>query len=123
MRKTNQISNGAKKLFSIIYFGLLIVFLGAPLLSQAEQFQNPLSTNSFEALVGAISNFIFKIAIVLAPVMLIIAGFLYVTSAGDPKRITTAKTMILYTAIGLAILLLASGLIKVLESLLGVEGT
>lgn len=84
------------------------------------QICNPLSTDSFEDLLSSITNFIFTIALALAPVMMIIAGFMFVTSAGDPGRVGTAKKLALYTLIGLAIILLASGLIKVLQSVLGV---
>jgi len=87
------------------------------------QICNPLSTDSFEDLLGAITQFIFTIALALAPVMLIIAGFMFVTSAGDTNRVGTAKKLAIYTLVGLAIILLASGLIKVLQSILGVTTT
>ena len=57
----------------------------------------------------------------IAPVMLIIAGFLFVTSGGSPERVQTAKKMMLYTLIGLVIILLAKGLITMLKSILGVK--
>jgi hypothetical protein len=86
------------------------------------QICNPLKYNSFEQLLSGISNFVFKIAMVLAPLMLVIAGLLWVTSAGDPKRVETAKNMALYTIIGLAVILLASGLVAVLKSIIGYTG-
>ena len=118
----------AKVFLSILIISLLFIF-GNFLQVQADsecpagQICNPLKYDTFEKILGAISGFIFQIAMVLAPVMLIIAGFFFVTAAGDPKRVETGKHIILYTLIGLAIILLASGLIKVLESILGVEGT
>ena len=95
----------------------------SPGISQYFEIENPLKYGTFEAIVGAISKFLFNIGLALASVMLVIAGFMYVTSAGDPNRVGTAKKLVLYTLIGLAIILLASGLIKVLESILGVTGT
>lgn len=83
------------------------------------EIRNPLEAESFEQLIGAISNFIFWIGMAIAPVMFIVAGFFFVTSAGDPKKVQTAKGVALYTIIGLVVILLASGLIKVLESILG----
>lgn len=81
---------------------------------------NPLCADTFEQLLDAITNFIFWIGITLAPVIFIIAGFLYVTALGDPHRIETAKKMMLYAVIGLAVLLLARGLVAVLKSIIGV---
>lgn len=85
------------------------------------QICNPLKVDSLQALLDAIINFIFWIGMTLAPVILIIAGFLYVTSAGDPKKVETAKRMILYALIGLVILLLAKGFVVVLKSIIGVR--
>ena len=112
-----------KAFLPILIISLLFLF-GNSLMVQGIELVNPLGNNStFEQVLGAITKFIFDIGMVLAPVMLIIAGLLFVTSAGDPKRVETAKHIALYTIIGLAVLLLASGLVKVLESILGVKGT
>ena len=51
--------------------------------------------------------------------MFVIAGALFVTSAGDPEKARTARRVMIYTAVGLAVILLASGLIAVLQSILG----
>lgn len=84
------------------------------------EIQNPLKAGSFKELVDAIINFIFWMGITIAPIMFIIAGFLFVTSMGDPERVKTARKMMLYTAIGLVIVLAAKGLILVLKEILGV---
>jgi len=78
----------------------------------------PINATSFEALVGGITNFIFNIALVLAPLMIIVAGIYFVTAAGDPKKIEQAKGIILYTLIGLFVILLAKGFIAFLRQIL-----
>ncbi|MFH1780625.1 MAG: pilin [Candidatus Nealsonbacteria bacterium] len=85
----------------------------------AGQICNPLAYDNFEDLIDAIVSFLFNLSLVVAPIMLVIAGILYVTSAVNPKQIETAKNIILYTIIGFSVILLASGLVKVLQSLLG----
>lgn len=82
--------------------------------------ENPLKYDNFQDILGAVANFLWKIGLALAPVMLIIAGFMFVTSGGSPERVAGAKKMMLYTLIGLAIILLASGLIAVLKSIIGI---
>jgi len=81
--------------------------------------QNPLKANNFEDLVNYLIKFVFYIALAIAPLMIIIAGFFWITSAGDPARVKTAQTIILYTSIGLAVILLARGLIAIIKSVLG----
>jgi len=83
------------------------------------QIENPLSAGSFEEIVDNIIDFIFKIAIVLAPLMILIGAFYIMTAGGDTNRVTTGKSIILYTLIGFAIILIAKGLVAVIIQLLG----
>ena len=82
---------------------------------------NPLKANEFEVIVDNIINFLFKIAIVLAPLMIVIGGALFVTAGGNLTQITQAKNIILWTAVGFFILLLAKGIMALIESILGIE--
>jgi len=50
-----------------------------------------------------------------------VAGFLYVTAAGNPQKTEQAKKIIIYTVIGLVVLLLAKGLTEVLKSVIGAK--
>jgi len=83
--------------------------------------ESPINATSFEALVGGIVNFLFYIALVLAPLMIIIGAIYLLTSGGDPKKLETGKNIIIYTLIGLGIILLAKGLIAVLKTIIGVK--
>ncbi|MDO8559274.1 MAG: pilin [bacterium] len=83
---------------------------------------NPLgATTTFQILLNKIIDFIFWVGMALAPVMLIVAGFMYVISSGSPQKVEQAKKIIIYTVIGLIVLLLAKGLVTVLESIIGVN--
>jgi len=86
---------------------------------QEGQICNPLAFCNIEDLINAIIGFLIKIGTPIAAIMFVIAGIVFVTSAGDPKRVLTARMIMIYTAVGLAVILIASGLIKVLQSLLG----
>lgn len=84
------------------------------------QICNPLSYCNIEDLIKAIVNdFLIPVSISVAAIMFVIAGIVLVTSAGDPGKARTARSIMIYTAVGLAVILAASGLIKVLQSLLG----
>ncbi|MFA4998863.1 MAG: pilin [Candidatus Paceibacterota bacterium] len=83
------------------------------------EIQNPIKAGSFEDIIGNIINFIFKIAIVLVPLLVIVAGFFFVTSAGDVKKVTQAKSILIYTAVGLFIVLLSKGILAIIKQILG----
>jgi len=79
---------------------------------------NPLSADSFEDIINNIVDFIYTISLVVAPLMIVWAGGLYVTSGGDPKKVETAKNVILYTLTGLLIILLSKGFVGIIKELL-----
>ncbi|MEK7503467.1 MAG: pilin [Patescibacteria group bacterium] len=87
----------------------------------AGQICNPLRYGNLEGLIDAIISFLITVGIPIATIMFVIAGIVFVTSAGDPRKAKTAKDIMIYTSVGLAVILLASGLSKVLQSLLGGE--
>jgi len=81
--------------------------------------QNPLQAAEFEDILDNLINFIFSIAVVLAPLMVVIAGFLFVTAGGNSEQINKAKTMIIWTIIGFLIILLSKGIMGIIMNLLG----
>ena len=102
-----------KKISPILISTLLLL----PVVALAVEFQNPLQYDTFEELINAIINFIFTIALAIAPLMIIIAAFYFVTAGGDPKKVDTAQKIILYTCIGLVVILMAKGLIVLLKQI------
>jgi hypothetical protein len=52
-------------------------------------------------------NLVYTLAGIIAVIVIIIAGIMYSTSAGDPGRITKAKNLILYAVIGLVVVIIA----------------
>ena len=80
---------------------------------------SPLFCKSFEECIEMIINFIFWIAITITPIIIITAGIYFIFSGGDPNRIQTAKKIILYAVIGLAIVLFSKGLISLIKNIIG----
>lgn len=81
---------------------------------------NPLKSSTIGDLIERLADFIFNVALVLTPVLVLYAGFLFLTSAGDPKKIATAKNILLWTVIGLGIILLSKGIVAIMKGLLGI---
>lgn len=80
---------------------------------------NPLLSENFRELLNNITNFIFNVAIILMPILVVYAGFLFLTAAGNPKQVVTARNVLLWTAVGFAVILLSKGLVSVLQGILG----
>ncbi|MCK5044105.1 hypothetical protein KAR26_00025 [Candidatus Parcubacteria bacterium] len=80
-------------------------------------FCNPVHACAFDELIDKVVDFIFYIALAVGPFMFLIAGFYFVTAAGDAKRIATAKTIIIWTLVGMFIVLMSKGIIGVIRAL------
>ncbi len=63
-----------------------------------------------------IFNKVFVWAGIIAVIMVIYGGIQYITSTGNPQGITKAKTTILYSIIGLLVVLFASAIVNVVVS-------
>jgi len=107
---------------AIILAGILSLSFGAlqPALAQQFQLESPIEHETFGDLIDAIIKFVFNIALVLAPLFIIIGGFYFVAAAGDPSKIETGKKIIFYTLIGFLIILLSRGLVVIIKDLIKV---
>ena len=85
---------------------------------------NPLGegVTDFATLVRVIAQWIFNLAIPIAVAMIVYAGILFLTSAGDTSKVTKARQVLMYAVIGLAIILIGSGFITLIQSILQLGG-
>lgn len=81
--------------------------------------QSPLGCTTIEECISRMINFLFSLAIILAPLMMILAGFLYITAAGKPEKIAEAQKLITWTLIGFLIVSLARAIVYVITSVIG----
>lgn len=98
-----------------LFFPILIISIFVGGLVFAESIPNPLGTDSFAGIIDGITTWLRDIALVLAPLMLVIGGVTYMTAVGDPKKIEKGKQIIIYTVIGFIVILLAKSLIDILQ--------
>ncbi|RLC40375.1 MAG: hypothetical protein DRH33_00250 [Candidatus Nealsonbacteria bacterium] len=100
--------------------GLLIGYiLLVPVIVSGITIEPPISATSIPALVDRITNWTFYIGIILAPLMILVGAFYFMTAAGDPNRVETGKKIIFWTIVGLAIILLSRMIIGIIRSILG----
>ena len=68
-------------------------------------------TSSKSLNTGNILNEVFAWAGIICVVVIIVSGFFYVTSAGNPSTLTRAKNAMTYALIGLGLIILAFGIV------------
>lgn len=73
---------------------------------------------SLDTYLNRAQGYLFAFALVVAVIMIIWAGIDFITSAGDPKKVTVAKNKIKNALIGVIVILLAKGIILVLQDIL-----
>jgi hypothetical protein len=96
---------------------LILIFLSliSPFVATGITIENPIRTDTFQDLIASIINILFTIALILAPLMIIIGAFLFLVPGEKLENVETGKKIILYTIIGLIIIILANGIIALLR--------
>ncbi len=104
---------------SVLFFSSLL-FFGAKISHAATiGLQNPLKVSSIPDLIYAVIDwFVIAVGPAIAVVMIIYGGFQILTAGGDPKKFETGKQIILYAVVGYGIILLAEGVVLIIQKLL-----
>ena len=74
-----------------------------------------LNYTSFDNLTDFLSNiiqFAMTFAVIIAVVAVLVAGFKYITSAGDSEKVKSSTQSLIFALVGLVIVFLAPTLIK-----------
>ena len=102
----------------IIILSLILVFFCCCFAFAQTTIHNPIPIDTFEELISKLIDYIIGIALVVAPLIIVFAGFSYATAGGDTGKIEKAKTMLLYAAVGLGVVLLAKSLVDALRKII-----
>lgn len=106
-------------LLTVLVFSLLLISI-----SSAIDIQNPLGENSdIYTLVMKILNFLIILAIPLSAILIVYAGLLYITSAGNAEKIKTAQKTLIWALIGFAIVLIAKAVPAIIQEFLSGSST
>jgi len=98
--------NFIKNRFLILLFVVFLLFL--PILSfavEVENIKNPLQTSNINTFIKSTLEGVIRIGVPLIALAIIYCGFLFVVARGNPEKIESAKSALLYTLIGSALLL------------------
>lgn len=91
------------------------------IIAHAATIYDPLQGKTFQDLINNIVKFANSILAPLSTLMVLIAGFLYMTGGGNPEKIKTAHKVLIWALVGIGIVLLANGAEAIIRSILGVS--
>lgn len=107
---------------------LLLAFLLIPVLANAQGcppgkicLENPLNVSSFWDFIYKIVDFVYTLSLWVVPIIIIVAGYYFITAMGQPEKINTAKKIILWALIGLVVIMSAKGLIMLFKDVFGIS--
>lgn len=112
-----------KKNFLIVILILTFLITSFVLVTGQEEdvkIESPIRYKTFAGLINAIIDFIFNLALVLVPLIIIISGYMFITAMGDPKRVDQARDTIIWAVVGILIILVAKGTIEVIKRVFGI---
>lgn len=109
-----------KILLTSVFIGLLCLLIGiGEVFAQGGLEEAPLIKilgpgGVFEKL----ANVLFSLLVAASVILFIYAGFLFISSLGDPQKYDTAKKAVLYGIIGLIIALSSRGIVMLIKKAL-----
>ena len=110
-------------------WGAPVVALALPVLASAQVPPAPVNAPSniqninqiagSAGIICTIINWIFWLLIVLTVIFVLVAAFKYLTAAGDPEKVKSAGSTLLYAAIAVVVALIAKGLPLIISTFIG----
>lgn len=92
-----------------------------PLLAMAAF--NPGSTpnppTDIGTIVNAVLNFVWILFVALAILSILFAGVLFLTSQGDPEKVKTARTAVLWGIVGIVVAIIAFSIVLIVRNTIG----
>jgi hypothetical protein len=113
-----KIKNLSKILLITSVFLLLFIF-SFQISYGTTTFHNPIAANTLTDFFNNVLSWLRGIIVIIAIIFILIGGVLYMTSAGDEKRITTAKNTVTAAIIGLIIAVASPTFLKEILAVLG----
>lgn len=82
---------------------------------------NPTRWEKFEDLINSLIDFLFTFGLAIFPIIIVSAGYMLMTSAGEPEKINQAKKLLVFALIGICLIFMSKGLISILGKTFGTE--
>jgi len=98
---------------------LALPLLALPAISLAQEAWPAIeSPQDLIDILDTIARWLMTIVFIIAAIFIVVAAYKFVTSGGDPIQVTSARQAILYALVGVAVALLAWGIVQVVKSII-----
>lgn len=114
-----------KNLFLVILLSTFLLALAAPVLANGGDLvlPKPIPCDTAQCLILGILRYLLGLMAIVATFMFIYGGFMWLSSAGNEKRIQQGKETLSWAAIGIVVILLSWALIRYLITVLTNAGS
>lgn len=79
---------------------------------------DPLGGATIPSIITSVFDFLVQVSAVIAPILIVVGAFQMITAAGSPEKFSRGQKTILFTAIGFVIILMARGIVAIVESVI-----
>lgn len=100
-----------------ILLAVLVISLTAPFFADAVTIKPPVKWTNLKDLINKLIDFVFYIAVVVLPLVIMYGGFKFITAQGNPGEVDKAIKMMLYAGVGFGIMLIAKGAVALIDSI------
>ncbi len=110
-----------------IIFCLTLLFfvflLNLDPVSASVKLENPIGTNSVPVLIGRVINAVLGVVGSVALIMFIYGGITWMTAAGNEQSVSKGKNILMWAALGLAVIFLSYALVTFVIEAIGTTGS
>ena len=116
-------NRAAKLLKTIFSIPLSLAWFVVGLISPVYAIGDPAQISDIVDILARIISFLAPGAAIAVFIMILVAGFQFLTSGGDPKGVTAARTTFTYAIIGAILVVVVWLVLTLIEAVTGVEVT
>lgn len=103
-----------KSLVALSLIGIISILPVSIVLAQVQ----PGGGITLDSLTNSIKSAIWKVFGIIALIMFIVAGILFLTSSGDAEKVKTARTAFIWGVIGVVVGILAYSIVQLVQYLM-----
>lgn len=99
---------------------LLLSVLLTPALALGQNTGGPgVTFSGLDDLITKVGDFLWKIVGLVALILFVIAGIMFMTAMGDPAKIATARNFVLWGVVGIIVAILAYSIVAIVTNIVG----
>ena len=105
-------------LLLLVGFGIVPFKAWGQVVNPGIRILNPLGVDTFTEAVEKIAEFIFGISIPITAIVFLAGAYQFMTAAGDPEKLKSARATLLWAAIGFALVLISFSVVTIVRQVL-----